>query len=278
MSNKLRIIYQNAADSATIAASTTAGSLTTANLKTDTKSEVWRSTATSATLTLTWTDAQIISGVILPYCNLTSLATIQAEGYAETADVVPLFDTGAVEACPAPVLGLWNWGSEAFGSNAFSYGGGTYGRVWIPVPGAVKKLVITLTDTTNAAGYIEAGRLVAGAHWSPSLNADYGATITWVEASTQVRTEAGDLLTDTGTKHRVMSFTLGDMPEEDRNMLNTLLVGNGMSRPLLFSLYPEDENARLEQDYQLYCKLQTPKGIGTPYFRRFSGAMDLEEI
>lgn len=279
MANNLRIIYDNAADTAaTLVASSTAGTLVASNLQNDTKSKVWRSTALTAALTMTWAASKSISGVFLPFCNLTATATMRARGYSEVADASPLFDTGAVPACPAPVFGLWNWGSEPLGSNSFAYGGGTYGRVWVPVPGAVKKLVIDIADPDNTSGYVEAGRLVVGAHWSPTKNADYGASISWVEASSHVRTEAGDLLTDTGSKHRVLNFTLGDMPEIDRNMLNTLLVGNGMPKPLLLSLYPEDENSRLEQDHQIYCKLQAPKGISTPFFRRFSGGMDLEEI
>lgn len=53
----LRIIYDNAADRATLTASTTAGALAATNLQRDEKAAIWRSTDTTATLTATWATA-----------------------------------------------------------------------------------------------------------------------------------------------------------------------------------------------------------------------------
>ena len=56
MSN-LRLIYDNATDRATsISASTTSGALVAANLQNDFKGQVHRSTGTSVSYTLTWTN------------------------------------------------------------------------------------------------------------------------------------------------------------------------------------------------------------------------------
>ena len=97
----LRIVYDNAANRATVAASTTAGTLTASNLLTDIKSQVWRSIGTSATLTLEWDDAEMVGMVSLPFASLTSEATIQVLGYLYTTDSNPLFDTGEQFACPS---------------------------------------------------------------------------------------------------------------------------------------------------------------------------------
>ena len=51
MADNVRIIYDNAADRATITASSTAGVLVASNMQDDRKSVVWRSTSTSATIT-----------------------------------------------------------------------------------------------------------------------------------------------------------------------------------------------------------------------------------
>lgn len=275
----LRIIYDNAVDRATtLTASTTAGSLAASNLTTDIKSDVWRSTGTSATLTVVWSTAETVGGVFLPFCDLTAQATIQVLGYTEAADAVALFDTGAVEACPAPIIGLWGWGSQSLGANAFAYGGGTYGRVWIPIPGAVKKIVINIADSTNPAGYIEAGRLVCGAYWSPVVNAGTNASITAEDTSKHYRNEAGDLMTDTGTQHRKQSFSLSGMSPSDRSTLWDILRGNGLSKPVLFSLYPEDSDASLEQTHQIYGKRSNNPATSSPYFQKYASSLELEEI
>lgn len=274
----LRIIYDNAADRAALVASSTAGAMTVDRLVTDIKADVWRSTGTAATITATWPTAETIGGVVLPFCNLTALATLRVRGYAELADAVPLFDTGAVDACPAPVLGLWNWGSQPLGSNAFAYGGGTYGRVWIPTPGAVKKLVVDVDDSTNPAGYIEASRLVCGGYWSPLENADYGAPATPVDTSKHYRNDAGDLRTDVGARYRKQSVALSGMSPADRATFWSIVLGNGMPRPIFFSLYPNDQDAKLEQERQIYGKLSTLAALSTPSFQRYASSLDFEEI
>jgi hypothetical protein len=274
----IRIIYDNAADRAALATSSTAGDLSAANLLTDIKAAVWRSVGPTGTITAIWAKAETIAGVALPFCNLTSLATVRVRGYVEAGDALPLFDTGAVYACPAPVLGLWNWGSQPFGSNAFAYGGAAYGRVWIPVPGAVKKLVIDIDDSTNPAGYVEVSRLVCGAYWSPQYNFDRNAPITPVDNSTHYRNGAGDLLTDIGTRHRKQTLNLSFLSPADRAAMWNILVGNGMPKPILISLYPDDVDALLEQTHQLYCKLMTTGAMSSPSFRRFANSLDLEEV
>ena len=274
----LRILYDNAADrNLTLTASTTAGTLAASNLLTDIKSQVWRSTGTSATLTATWANAELIGCVALPFCNFTSTATIRVRGYTNVGDATPLFDTGTVLACAYAPFGLWDWGLAPLGVNAFSYGGGAYANVWIS-PNWVKQLVIDLIDTANTKGYLEAARLVTGAYWSPALNADYGAAVTVVDNSTHLRSDAGDLMTDTGTRTRKMTFSLSQMASADRAKMMSILKGNGMPKPMYVSLYPESSDPVLEQDHQVYCKLSANSAVSVPFFNVYAAPLELEEM
>ena len=72
----MRIVADNAADRSTLIASSTAGLLAASNLLTDIKSEVWRSTGTSATLTMSWPVAELVGMVALPFCSLLSLVSL----------------------------------------------------------------------------------------------------------------------------------------------------------------------------------------------------------
>ena len=273
----LRIVYDNVADNATITASSTAGALVAANLKTDYKSEIWRSTGISATLTLTWTTAQMLGVMSLPFCNFTSTATMRVRGYTEIADVTPAFDTTAVLCCPYQALGGWAWGAVPLGVNAFSYVGSAYATVWFPIA-AVKKLVVDLVDTANTSGYLEAGRAVTGSYWSPEINADYGASVAPIDSTTVSRNDAGDPVRVRGYKHRTVDLSLSEMSETDRLECYNLLVGNGLARPVFLSLYPEDEYPAREQSHQIYGLHKSLGQIAAPYFGRFSAPISIEEI
>lgn len=274
----MRIIYNNAADRATITASSTAGALGAAFLKNNYKGQAWRSTGTSATLTLEWTTAETIAGVALAFTQLTSTATVRLRGYTNIADASPVFDTGNVVAAPGAALGYWHWGGAVLGVNAYAYAGGAYGRAWVPTPAAVRKLVIDIIDTNNPAGYIEVGRLIAGNYWEPVVSADYGASVSPVDTSVQSRNGAGDQMVEAGTIHNKLTFTMSKMAPADRDRLWEILRGNGKARPIYINLFPNDPDTSLEQIYQVYGRLVTSPAMAMPSFKIAAASLDIEEI
>lgn len=218
----------------------------------------------------------MIGVVALPFCNLTSTATIRVRGYSDLGSTL-VVDTGTVSACAYSSLGMWNWGMLPLGVNGFSYAGGTYGNVWIP-PTWCKQLTIDLVDSANTSGYLEASRLVTGGYWESIKNADYGAGITMVDTSVHYRNDAGDLLTDIGTRNRKISLNVSDMPSSDRAQLMDILRGNGLPKPVYLSLFPESDDPALEQTYQVYCKLSSMSAITAPYYNVYSAPLEVEEV
>lgn len=277
MSN-IRVIYNNAADRATLSASSTAGALVAANLLTDLKSVVWRGTGTTESITATWTTAELVQGVILPFTNLSSASTIRIRFYTNAADSTPIYDSGTIPAVPGPLLGLWGWGTLLLGANAYSYGGSSYARAWADTPYAVKKVVIDLVDSSNPSGYVEAGRLVIGNIWESSKNPDYGISVTPVDTSKHSRSGAGDLMTDLGTRHNRMALPMSNLSPDDRTSLWNILRVNGQSRPIFVSVFPGDEDSDLEQMHQLYGKLVTSPAMSMPHFRIAAATLEIEEI
>jgi hypothetical protein len=276
--NNLRIIYDNAINKASVTASSTAGSLVASNLLSDLKSQVWRSTGTAPTLTFTWATAQIIAGFALVFTNLTSSATIRARGYTETTDPTPVFDTGNVAAVPS-ALGEFNWGISPLGVNAYAYGGGSTGVLWMAAT-AIKKLVINISDPTNTAGFVEASRAVAGAYFSPVYNVQYGGLKVGAEdTSKHDRSAAGDLLTDRGVMYKTLDIDLQLMPHVDRNTVWQILRGNGMSRPVFVSVLPESEDdINGEQIYTIYGKLSRTSALTYAAYNQHSAPLQIEEI
>lgn len=273
----MRIIYDNVADKAlslTSTQSAASASTVVANLLNDTKAAVFRVLGTVAEFTLTWSTDQVVSGVMLPFCNLTADATMRVRGYTSTDTL--LFDTGDLDACPGSPLALWNW-SNNIGANAFAYAGGTYGRLWF-TPRTVRKIVVTVIDSTNTQGYVEMSRLVCGHYWSPTHNPSVGAPITAVDSSKHYRNESGDLLTEVGHKYRRQSMELSALNPSDRQALWDIMRGNGMSKPIFVSLYPDSLDPALEQAHQIYGKLTNLGALTTPQLQRYATTIEFEEM
>ncbi len=274
--NNLRIIYDNVMDSATLSASSTAGALPVTNLQRDQKGYVWRSTSTTATITATWTTSQTLSGIVLPFCNLTSSATIRVRLFTNTTDTSPVRDTGIVSTAAYAPGDIWG-GSPQTGVNAYSFGGGTYARCWFASTVA-RKVEITLSNPGNPSGYLEASRLVGGLHWAPQYNTSFGLSVGYGDTSTQVRTEAGNLITVINPIHRTLNFDLQYLTDADRVRMLSILRGNGLRKPLFVSVFPEDADVTKEQSYQIYGKMPSLNSISHPLYTIYSTSISLEEI
>lgn len=279
MSN-LRILYKNAADYSTVTASSTAGTLAAGNLLTDIKSQVWRSTSTSATITATWTTATAIKCVVFPFTNFTNLATMRVRGYTNAADVVgvaaTVFDTTALSCCPFTSASVFGWDSNLPSAANFGRGGGVYASLFF-TGGSVKKIVVDLVDSTNTFGYIEASRLVTGTYWEPTINADYGASIGWNDSSQHTRNDAGDLLTDIKARSKTLTINFSQASATDREALMGIMR-NGIGSPLYISVFPSDTDKNREQDYQIYGKLSQQSQLAIARYATYSTALTIDEI
>jgi hypothetical protein len=293
--NNLRIISQNWADLATITASSTGGSTSPDNLKSDTKSLVWRSTTgTQASLILDFGVTRNIGGVALAFTNLpSSSATIRVVGYNTAPSFTgsalnvtgAAYNSGLVTCCPWNNLALPSWGTNPAGSSNYSYGGGTHARVWLSSANAataVRYLGIEIADSTNTAGFIEVSRVIAGNFWSPTYNTGYGMQAGIKDLSEHVRTEGGDLLTRRGPRFRTLNFDLQWVTPSDRKELTRIFLGNGMPRPLFVSLFPDstgvDEDFQREGIHQIYGKMVQVPGVSYTSFEVYSTNIELEEV
>lgn len=271
----LRLIHDNAADRATsLAASTTSGALVAANLQNDFKGQVHRSTGTSVSYTLTWTNGETVGGVALPATNLSASATIRVRLYSDTGGSTLIADSGAVYACPGLNLGLWNW-SMPLNGNAFAYGGASKSAVWFDEQVFARRCVIDLVDTGNTAGYIDCARLVVGAYWEPERNASYGAQVAVLDSTNTSRNDAGDNLSDRGNLHDAMSLDLKSVSEIDRARLMQIMRNAGAARNVFLSLLPAWADAAAEQDHMIYGK-RSNAGVSFDMYDRFSHKIDIE--
>lgn len=272
----IRFLYDNAAGRATISASSTAGTLVATNMQGDIKSAVWRGVSTTESITLTWPTSEFLNMVALPFCNLTSAATMRVRCYTLAGDANPAYDA-TTTAAPGVSFGSVEWGTSTLGVNAYSYGGGTYAAAYFPV-GTYQKVIVTLADPTNAAGYIECSRIVTGQYWSPLYSAEAGAAVSITDTSKNERTDAGDLVTDRGTVAKMLNFDLNFLTSTDRDKVYRMLRGNGMFRPIFISLVPESTDAGDEQVFQIYGKLSKGGSMKYQLLNQYSTTIEIEEV
>ena len=281
----LRIIYDNAADRATLSASSQAGALGPANLQRDTKSSIFRAEGTGVALFATWPTEQAIACVALIHTNMTSSARMRVRGFAIPNTATPILDTGWIFPCRAATHGTYPWGVlplgwnayKAGGVNTWARGGGADGVAWFP-PVRVRQLVIEVSAPQSPEGYLEISRLVAGNYWSPEYNAEYGASLLPQDTTENYRTGAGELKSAVGTMHDGISVNLAHLTPIDRARLMRILRENGKSKAMLFSLFPENPDPLLEQDHMLYGKASNIDAVVTPYFETYSAPLQIEGI
>ena len=276
--NNLRVLYYNAADNATITATTSAASYPTSNMQNDIKGSVWRSTSViSNTITVNWATTQSINCIILPYTNLSKTATINITLYSgANATGTTLYTTGTINAVPYTMP---TWDTTYTGVNAYSYGGGTLVKQFTPSTVAnVLSATITIVDSANTQGYMEISRILAGVYWSPAYNTEFGLTVDYVDASSHSRSQAGNIITDIGPIHKSINFNLSYMTASDRNYLVQLIKLNGMRKPIYVSVFPNDGDLEKELLYQIYGKLSSNPTITHPMFTIYSSSITIEEI
>lgn len=278
------VLYDNLVDkvSTTLSASSSVGLLVAENMRKDLKSFVWRSSGTSATLNVNFGSSQWIRGVVLAFTNLSAVATIQVNGIVDGIAPDPLnpdankYNTTGY-AVPAEAVKPWDWGPAPTGANTYSYGGGNYARFIFPSV-LTSSVTITINDPGNTDGYIEVSRLLVGNVWEPKYTADYGASVGVQDSTQNNRSDAGDLISDRGYRHRTMSIDFSTLSTVDRNALYEIMRSSGIGRPMLVSLFPYDLNNQMERDHMIYGKLSSLDQISMQFINMFAGNITIEEI
>jgi hypothetical protein len=126
----------------------------------------------------------------------------------------------------------------------------------------------SFSDATNAAGYLQFGRLWMGPVWSPTRTYKLGASLVWEPRSTEERSLGGVLFFDEQPPARVFSFDLGsltnieawgqmlELQREARNDGEVLLIADpddaqrGFKRNFLGRLRRADPLAQVAFGYQ----------------------------
>jgi hypothetical protein len=275
MSN-MRVVYDNVANAASqLTASTTSGALVAANLLTELKGQVHRSTGTSVTYTARWTSDQRVGCVALPCTNLTAAATMRVRLYSDTNATALVADSGTVLAVPGFNLDPKLW-PTARNANSFAFGGGVKAVQWFTAqPTNIRAVVVDLADTNNPAGYIDCSRLVVGDYWSPTYNIQNGVQLEVVDNSQTSRRDSGDLITDRSFVYDNLTFDFSLLTDSDKNNLVRIFRNVGTHDNIFVSLFPTDPLAATTHDSAIYGKRSGNSAVTYQLYSYYAHQMQL---
>jgi hypothetical protein len=279
MSANLRIVANNAADTATITASATAGALVPANMQVDQKAKVWRSTEPTATLTLTWAAPQAIDSIALFWTNFSSSATVRVRPYTNVTDGAPLID---ITYQPDPPEPFGHFVFDEFPlarSGAAQSGSPQHEQIWLSAGVAARKLVLDISDNDVADGYLQVSRIACGMRWELATNMSYGMGVQWVDRAKPGRAESGDLRTEYLSRYRRLVMKLDWIQSTaDRDRLLALAAA-GLGRPMWVAGWPaQADDTPLQQIYALWGAFTAEPTLTHPRFGNWAADPTFEEF
>lgn len=204
------LISPRESDLAVLAASSQVSTLPVAFLQAMQPQKKWRSTGTTEWITVELATAVAATAVSLVGHNLSSGATIRVRS-GTTAANVTASPTGDVTVSAWPTSGkptVPNWPNYL---SLVTFNDTTPVRYWR----------IDIADAGNAAGYLEAGRLVIGAAWQPTTNFDLGGTpYGFNTLDIQVTTPTGYTFTDRRSASAPRTIALTITGADQREVLD----------------------------------------------------------
>jgi hypothetical protein len=218
---------------------------------------------------------QLEVGAISSYYPTTTTTATRPQGYIDSWQTYAS-DTGFVNICPGEALVPDGW-SAAQAASAYAYGGGMCARLWTDQSQPLATgLAFDIVDSGNLQGYIEAVRLVVGTYYETAINPDYGSGAEAVDRSKSEYSEAGDLITEPGTRSTKLTLDMSQLGAADRAYLWKVLRTSGTSRPVFVSVFPDAVDGQLEQMHQIYGQLVTTPSMKTPFFNLATATLDIQ--
>lgn len=224
-----------------------------------------------------------LSMFVLLNHNITPAGRWRIVATADAADADPaqrVLDTGLLPVwVPTVVFGAQPWGVLPWdGNDASAYPSGTVAFHLLRQPVVARYLWVYVDDAANPAGFVQAGRFLAGQAWSPQVNASYGAAIRWVDAGEARRTRGGRRIVRTAPRYRQFDLQFEALTEaEAMGIAFEVSRQLGKEGDFFLVLDPEAEGSvRFRQS--IYAALTDTAPIPTPYFDTWTWSLSAEEL
>lgn len=144
--------------------------------------------------------------------------------------------------------------------------------------GAGRYVRVTVTDTSNPAGFVEAGRIIVGSAWSPAKNHNWGIG-KYVNPGTRQleRTPGAGGRTSAGEPYMVIRVGFSWLDEVEDFALQRILLAYGDNGGVVLVPYPDAGSIR-QTSYAVYGVLHNWTQSTRNRLQRYVAGFDVEEI
>ena len=185
--------------------------------------------------------------------NLSLVGEYRLKGYSSEAErdadtagsgTATYYDSGWLSAGTSPSIG---YGTGAYAT--YGYGGYPL-EDWQRYPFIALYLsssivtrwwAVFLKDSGNITGYLEAGRLLLSKYFEPSVNFEWGYSLTWQDPSRQIRTRGGALRSEYRTPYRQVEVAFSWLDDYDLDFILEIERLIGKRNEILWSAYPNED-------------------------------------
>lgn len=262
-------LFDNLADAATLAASSTAGStMAVANLQDPQRTRFWRSGAgTSSSINMTLGAVRGVSHLALVDLNLSTIGTIRAQAWTDSLGG----SASVLDTTVSPTLYIEdertpnNWGVGLYGAGPYGIGAITQDQARnitiIPLGSTITAAYWRVTFADAAGSYQQCGRLFLAKAVEFENNLSYGWGGEAVDETVRRQSLGGQGYYNAKDRRLRLRGSFDWLTEDERTRMTKRLINWGQHRTLIYSVFPESTNRGLVST--VYGRLESG-GITNP--------------
>jgi len=282
MSNNMIISSTNYSDGGTLTVDDEVATLPASNLQDQQIVKIWRNTQTSAQIDVDFGQQRIVDFMALIRHNISQTGTIRWRLSAVSDFSTTVYDSGTIDAWPIVEefgtlpWGVFQWGGRLNPEVAAEYTISSFDVLTTAVQ--ARYLRIDISDSLNADGYLQAGRLIAGPSYRPSVNYANGVQFEFVDESRITKSRGGQTFVDEVERYRVMRFELINLPENEMfgNVFNSIDRLRGVSKDILVIPQPAKSSTWITQN--IYGRIRQTQPITNSALTYYGRMIEVEEL
>ena len=282
MPTNMIISSTNYSDSGTVTVDDAVGTLPITNLQDRQIVKIWRNTQTTAQIDVDFGQGRIVDFAALIKHTISQTGKIRwrlsnASDFSST-----VYDSGLIDAWPVVEefgtlpWGVFSWGGYLNITVAAQYTISTFAVLSSPVQ--ARYLRIDISDPDNTDGYIQAGRLIAGPAYKPSINYANGVEFEFVDDSRITKSRGGQTFVDEIERFRRIRFELINLPENEmfQNVFNAIDRLRGVAQDILIIPQPDEPTTWITQN--IYGRITQTSPIVNSALNFYGRQIEVEEL
>ena len=243
---------------------------------------IWRNTQLTAQIDVDFGQSRIVDFAALIKHNISTTGTIRWR-FSNVSDFsTTVYDSGVVDAWPIVEefgtlpWGVFSWGGYLNPTIAAEYTISTFDVLDSTVQ--ARYLRIDISDPDNTDGYIQAGRLISGPAYRPSINYANGVEFEFVDESRVTKSRGGQTFIDEVERFRRIRFDLINLPENEvfQNVFNRLDRLKGIAGDILVIPQPDKPSTWITQN--IYGRITNTDPIVNSALTYYGRRIEVEEL